>query len=136
MRSVGNGRKLWTVLREVIFHKFGNCHVDIILTGSEGDLLTDSRTVCDAFNDYFVTVAAQICQPSSLSANTIDANYSSILSQPCFVIEMTMPVETSVIINSLNSDFLISRLFNQCIFSNSYPELRQESFPYLILGVD
>jgi hypothetical protein len=87
MRSVGNGRKLWTVLREVIFHKFGNCHVDIILTGSDGGLHTNSRTVCDAFNDYFVNVAAQICQPSSLSANPIDANYSSILSRPCLLLK-------------------------------------------------
>jgi hypothetical protein len=143
MRSVGNGRKLWTVLREVIFHKFGNSHADIILTGGNDGLLTDSRTICDTFNDYFVNVAAQICQPNSLSADTIDANYSSILSRPCFVIEMTTPVEISVIINSLRSDsasgcdristkfckrailFLsdvISRLINQCICSGSYPE--------------
>jgi hypothetical protein len=67
--------------------------VDIIRTGSDGGLLCDPRTIFDAFNDYFVNVAAQICQPSSLSADTIDANYSSIPSRPCFVIEMTTSVE-------------------------------------------
>jgi hypothetical protein len=56
-------------------------------TGSDGGLHTNSRTVCDAFNDYFVNVAAQICQPSSLSANPIDANYSSILSRPCLLLK-------------------------------------------------
>jgi hypothetical protein len=41
------GRFLW----EVIFHKFGNSRADIILMGSDGGLLTDSRTICDAFNE-------------------------------------------------------------------------------------
>jgi hypothetical protein len=101
MRNVGNSCKLWTVLGKVIFHNFIGSHTDVILTGSNGGLLT---TIFDAFNDYFVNVAAQICQPSSLSADTIDANYSSILSRTYFVIEMTTPLEISVIINSLKSD--------------------------------
>jgi hypothetical protein len=88
MRNVWNSRKLWTVLKELIFHKFGKNHVDIIRTRSDGGVLTDSRTICDCFNDYFVNVAAQICQPTSLSADTIEANYYRILSRPCFVIEM------------------------------------------------
>jgi hypothetical protein len=95
---------MFSVLREVIFHKFGNSRADIILMGSDGGLLTDSRTICDAFNDYFVNVAAQIFQPSSPCADTIDPNYSSIVLQPCFVIEMTTSVEISMIISSLKFD--------------------------------
>jgi hypothetical protein len=95
-------------------------HADIILMGSDGGLLTDSRTICDTFNDYFVNVAAQIFQQSSPCADTSDPNYSSIVLQPCFVIEMTTFVEISMIINSLKSDSHLDVITSQ---SSSAKEL-------------
>jgi hypothetical protein len=109
-------------------------------------LLTDSsikhisRDDNENISMIILLTAAQICQPSSLSADIIDANYSRILSRPCFVIVITIPVEMPVIINSLKSDLasecdhistkfckrailflsdVISRLINQCISSGS-----------------
>jgi exonuclease III len=141
MRNIGNGRKLWGVLKEVIFHKFDDNRTNISLS-LNGGLLTDTKTICERFNDYFINVAAQICRPSSEYEETISNNYLSTLARPCFRIESTTSLEISGIINGLNSDsasgcdristrfckravlFLsdvVSRLVNDCISNNVFP---------------
>jgi exonuclease III len=142
MRNIGNARKLWGVLKEVIFHKFSNGHANIVLSLDNGQLLTDSKAICNKFNDYFTNVAAQICQQGLDYETTVDTNYMSTLTRPSFVIEPTSGLEISGIINGLKTEsasgcdlistrfckravlFLseaISRLINNCLSANIFP---------------
>jgi hypothetical protein len=103
--------------------------------------LTDTRKICERFNDNFINVATQICRASSEYEKAISKNYLGSLSRPGIQIESPTSLEI-LGINGLNSESasgcdristrfckravlflsdIVSRSVNNCISNNVFP---------------